>query len=134
MGGRLLAKFSGTCNPGGVEHLLGLGVPVDAPFVEGDGYFGIPKGSLAIHVAAWRGCSEVVKVLLAHGSPVDSRDANGRTPLALAVKACVDSYWTEMRTPESVRLLLEAGATTSEVQFPSGYGEVDDLLGEYRHR
>ena len=55
MGGELLAKFAGTDNPAGVRLLLDLGVDVAAPFAEGDGYFGEPKGSLAIHVAAWRG-------------------------------------------------------------------------------
>jgi hypothetical protein len=46
----------------------------------------------------------------------------------LAVRACVDSYWTERRTPEPVRLLLAAGATTDGVAFPSGYADVDALL------
>jgi hypothetical protein len=52
--------------------------------------------------------------------------------LALAVKACVDSYWTERRSPESVQALLEAGASTKSVAFPSGYAEVDALLREHR--
>ena len=30
---------------------------------------------------------------------LDVKDANGRTPLALAVRACVDSYWTGRRSP-----------------------------------
>ena len=37
-------------------------------------------------------------------------DGRGRTPLQLAVRGCVDSYWTEYRSPESVKALLEAGA------------------------
>ena len=128
MGGELLAKFAGTGNPAGVRQLLDLGVDVAAPFTEGDGYFGEPKGSLAIHVAAWRGQPEVVKLLLERGSPVDVPDANGRTPLALAVRACVDSYWTEMRTPESVAALLAAGASVGGGAYPCGYAEVDELL------
>jgi len=44
------------------------------------------------------------------------------------VKACVDSYWTQRRSPASVEALLGAGASTSGVLFPSGYPEVDDLL------
>ena len=128
MGGPLLARFVGNGNVQGVRHLLDLGVPIDAPFVEGDGYFGIPAGSLAIHVAAWRAQPEIVTLLLARGSPVDVADADGETPLALAVKACVDSYWMGRRSPDSVRALLEAGASVRGVAFPSGYGEVDDLL------
>lgn len=132
LGGALLAKFAGTGNPAGVGQLLDLGVPVDAPFVEGDGYWGIAPGSLAIHVAAWRGQSAVVRLLLERGSPVDIADASGRTPLALAVRACVDSYWTELRTPESVQALLAAGAAADRVPFPSGYAEVDELLRRHR--
>ena len=57
----------------------------------------------------------------------------GRTPLALAIKACVDLYWTYRRTPESVDALLRAGASIhgAGVRFPSGYAEVDDLLRRY---
>ena len=92
----------------------------------------MPKHSLAMHVAAWRGQPAVVKLLIARGSPLDLPDAKGRTPLALAVKACVDSYWTERRSPESVQALLEAGASTKGVDFPSGYAEVDELLRTHR--
>jgi hypothetical protein len=52
--------------------------------------------------------------------------------LALAVKACVDSYWTERRSPESAQALLEAGASVDGIAFPSGYDEVDALLRQYR--
>ena len=132
-GGKLLAEFSGVGNTGGVAHLLDLGVDVKALY-EGDGYFGIARNSTALHVAAWRANHSTVKVLIERRSPVDARDGHGRTPLALAVKACVDSYWTYRRSPESVEALLRAGASPSEVQFPSGYTEVDALLESYTKR
>jgi ankyrin repeat protein len=130
MGGDLLAKFAGNGHAAGVRQLLDLGVDVAAPFAEGDGYFDEPKGSLAIHVAAWRAQPGIVKLLLERGSPVDPPDPKGRTPLALAIKACVDSYWTYRRTPESVEALLRAGASVHGpgVRCPSGYAEIDDLL------
>lgn len=134
MGGELLAKFAGTGNLPGVRRLLDLGVDVTSPFTEGDGYFDIPANSLAIHVAAWRARPDVVKLLIERGSPVDLPDANGRTPLALAVRACVDSYWTEMRSPESVAALLTAGASVRGIPFPSGYAEVDELLRRHGAR
>ena len=71
-----------------------------------------------------------MKLLLERGALVDVKDANGRTPLMLAVEACVNSYWTAWRTPESVEALLRAGASISGVKFPSGYAEVDELLGK----
>ena len=128
MGGDLLARFAGTGNPPGVARLLDLGVDVATPFREGDGYFGEPPGSLAIHIAAWRACLGVLKLLIERGSPVDTPDPNGHTPLALAVKACVDSYWSELATPEAVRSLLEAGASVNGVPYPTGHAEIDALL------
>jgi len=129
-GGKLLAEFAGTWNTNGVRHLLDLGVPITALY-EGDGYFGIAKDSTALHVAAWKAHPPTVKLLIERGAPVDAKDGKGRTPLALAVKACVDSYWTERRSPESVEALLRAGASVSGVVFPSGYAEVDELLRQY---
>jgi ankyrin repeat protein len=128
LGGRLLARFAGTDNAAGVRHLLDLGVDVRAPFAEGDPYFGIPENSLALHVAAWMGRPAVVQLLIGRGSPVDLPDANGRTPLALAVRACVDSYWTERRTPGSIEALLRAGASPKGIAIPTGYPDADTLL------
>jgi ankyrin repeat protein len=126
-GGKLLAEFAGTRNTDGVGHLLDLGVPGTALY-EGDGYFDIAKDSTALHMAAWKLHTPTVKLLIARGAPVNALDGKGRTALALAVKACVDSYWTERRSPEPVRALLQAGASVSGVSFPSGYAEVDELL------
>ena len=130
-GGALLATFAGVGNTEGVRHLLDLGVPVDTPLVEGNGYWGLAKNSTALHVAAWRARHATVKRLIERGALVNARDADGRTPLALAVRACVDSYWSDRRSPESVEALLRAGALVSGVAYPSGYAEVDALLGSH---
>jgi ankyrin repeat protein len=92
--------------------------------------------STALHVAAWRARPEVVKELIIRGASVNAIDAQGRTALQLAVKACVDSYWTDRRSPDSVRVLLEAGASVEGIELPTGYDEVDVLLlhGSSRQR
>ncbi len=126
-GGRALAEFAGTGNTEGVRLLLDLGIGVTAPY-EGDPYFGIPRDSTALHVAAWKAWPGTVKLLIERGAPVNAVDGNGRTPLQLAVRACVDSYWMNRRTPESVEALLRAGASTAGVPIPCGYEEVDRLL------
>lgn len=127
-GGTLLAEFAGVGNLTGVRSLLDCGVGAAARYEEGDPYFDIARNSTALHVAAWRGRPAVVKELIARGTPVDAVDGNGRTALVLAVKACVDSYWTARRTSESVAALLAAGASPAGLAFPSGYDEVDQLL------
>ena len=114
--------------------LLDLGVPVNARFEKGDGYWGIAKDSTALHVASWRACHETAKLLIQRGANVNARDAKGNTPIMMAVKACVDSYWTERRSPETVVSLLAAGATTEGLPEKSGYDEVDLLIARARDR
>jgi ankyrin repeat protein len=133
-GGTLLAEFAGNNNVEGIRRLLECGIAAGAIFRHGDGYFGIAPISTALHVAAWRGWPEAVKELIARGTPVDATDGHGRTALQLAVKACVDSYWTARRSPDSVAALLDAGASIAGVKFPSGYDEVDELLRQHGAR
>lgn len=129
--GKLLAGFAGVGNTNGVRQLLDLGVNVDALFEEGDPYFDVAEGSTVLHVAAWRAWPATVKLLIDRGADVNAKDEKGRTALMLAVKACVDSYWMNRRTPESVEALLQAGAKTEGVEWPCGYAEVDELLREH---
>jgi ankyrin repeat protein len=130
-GGTLLAEFAGNNNAGGIRCLLDLGVSVSALYRDGDGYFDIAKDSTALHVAAWRAWPAAVKTLIELGAPVNALDGKGRTALALAVKACIDSYWKNRRSPESVDDLLRAGATIYSIEIPTGYAEVDELLRRY---
>jgi ankyrin repeat protein len=81
MGGDLLARFAGTGNLPGVAQLLDLGVDVAAPFTEGDGYHDEPKHSLAIHVAAWRAHTMVLR---STSPPEESAD---EVPHSLEVRA-----------------------------------------------
>lgn len=127
LAGYWLGWFCGTGNTEGVRNLLDLGVDVNA-FFHGDGYFEIPMGSLPIHIAAWRARHDIVKLLIDRGARIDTRDARQRTPLMLAVKACIDSYWMERRSPDSVKYLLDAGADKNNIPLPTGYKEIDILL------
>ena len=133
-GGQLLVEFAGVGNTAGLGQLLDLGVEVNAVTEDGDFYFDVAKNSTALHSAAWRAWSSTVKLLIARGASANVLDGKGRTALALAVRACVDSYWKGRRTPESVEALLKAGATVRGVAYPSGYAEVDELLRAYGAR
>jgi ankyrin repeat protein len=127
-GGTLLTEFAGNGNTEGVRRLLDLGVDPDAPHREGDGYWDLTKETTALHNAAWRGWPATVKLLIERGAPVNALDGKGRTALVLAVKACVDSYWKDRRTPESVDALLNAGSSLEGIEIPCGYADVDELL------
>ncbi len=129
-GGTLLTEFAGNGNTEGVRRLLDVGVDAGALFREGDGYWDLARESTALHSAAWRAWPETVKLLIERGTPVNARDGKGRTALALAVKACVDSYWKDRRTPESVEALLNTGATVEGIDIPCGYADVDELLSK----
>ncbi len=126
--GVLLSRFAGVNNLPGVRCLLDLGVPVDAVWQEGDPFFDEASNSTALHIAAWRAHHDVVRELISRGASVNVTDGRGRTPLQLAVKACIDSYWTARRQPASVAALLAAGADTAGIELPSGYDAVDALL------
>lgn len=130
VGGTLLAHFSGVSNDAGVRCLLALGVSSQALWPNGDGYWELAPGSTALHVAAWRANHEVVRTLIAAGAPVNAGDGRGRTPLQLAVRACIDSYWKYRRKPDSVAALLSAGASADGIDLPTGYSAIDELLVE----
>jgi ankyrin repeat protein len=131
-GGEALAEFAGNGNTQGVRNLLDLGVDIASHHRAGDPYYDVTPASTALHVAAWRARHDVVKLLIQRAAPLDLPDSQGRTALELAVKACVDSYWTGRRSPESVAALLDAGASVKGLAHPSGYFEVDSLIEKYR--
>jgi len=133
VGGTLLAEFAGNGNTAGAGCLLDLGVDVAELYQEGDPYFEIAKESTALHVAAWRARHGTVNFLIARGAPVNVTNARGRTPLDLAIRACVDSYWKRSRTTESIASLLRAGASTSGIELPTGYPEADELIRQRRN-
>jgi ankyrin repeat protein len=130
LGGTLLAQFAGNGNVDGMKRLMELGVKADALY-EGDLYFEVARDSTALHVAAWRGQPEAMKLLIERGTPVNARDGAGHTAMQLAVRACVHAYWKRRRTPEWVEPLLKAGASTEGIAIPCGYDEADALLKQY---
>ena len=102
-------------------------MPVDARY-HGDAYFGTPRESTALHVAAWHAWQSVVELLIARGADVNAKDGDGRTPLMLAVRACKQSYRTGRRTPNGVGALVAAGASKEGISVPTGYEAIDELL------
>jgi ankyrin repeat protein len=128
-GGKFLCRFTRSWNWDGVRRLLELGVPANSPFVEGDGYSGVPKNALPIHAASWHLLPKAMKALIEHGADVNAvGPEHGATPLMLFALGCTDSYWTEMRSLDGAKLLLDAGADPTKVKLPTGYDELDALI------
>ncbi|KAI4254000.1 MAG: hypothetical protein L6R42_007355 [Xanthoria sp. 1 TBL-2021] len=79
--------------PGDTLSML-LGLRADPNLVSND-------GNTALGLASSEGCIENIRLLLAKGSNIESRDHQGATPLLIAVDA---------NQPEAVQVLLDAGA------------------------
>ena len=128
-GGRFLAWFAGVGNTDGVRLLLDLGVADRRPVRRGRGLLRRrtqqPRDSRRRLAREPRDPAPAHRSRIAHRRP----DGKGRSPLMLAVRACVDSYWTRRRTPESVKALLDAGASITGVMLPSGYGRSTSCSG-----
>ncbi|XP_071583030.1 ankyrin repeat domain-containing protein 35 [Heliangelus exortis] len=63
-------------------------------------------GQSAFHLAAAKGLPECLRLLLAHGAPIDERNLEGSTALHLATIAC---------QPQCVKVLLQHGANEGHV-------------------
>ncbi len=115
---RLLTHLAESGNLAGVEALLKAGVPVDA---RGDG------GITALHYAAWRGNAALIRLLLAHGAPLDVADnMYNATPAGYLHHGATNCG--EGDYAESTRLMIDAGVR--EWDGPSGNPKMDAVLRE----
>jgi hypothetical protein len=91
-GGPLIAEFAGNGNRR-VRQLLDLGV--DQRQARGRGWL-LRREEQHRASSATGARHATVKLLIGNHLSI-RRCANGRTPLMLAVRACVDSYWADWR-------------------------------------
>jgi ankyrin repeat protein len=99
------------------EYLLEQGVDVSA---------GTRTGMSALHWAADRGQLDVVRLLLRHQAPLETRNMYGGTVLGGAVWSAVH----EPRPQHALILeeLLKAGADPKTVDLPTGDSRVDAIF------
>ncbi|HEX3425794.1 MAG TPA: ankyrin repeat domain-containing protein [Acidimicrobiales bacterium] len=112
-------------DPASVALMLDLGFPPDA---RND------IGETAIHTAAYEGRAETVRLLLARGADPEARDGRfDATPLAFATVGSGEHPNPDGEWPETVRFLIDAGASTRDVWVadkpPSA--EVAEVLRAY---
>jgi ankyrin repeat protein len=89
-----------------------------------------------LHWAAASGDINTVKALLRHGAPLEAKNVWGGTPLGSAIWAATESdpndpVWPKADWVPIVELLLEAGANTDAVEYPTGHSRIDAVL--HRH-
>jgi len=87
-------------------------------------------GTDALGWAANRGHLDVVRLLIARGAPLETRNAWNATPLGFTV-------WSAVREPQPAHAaiadaLLDAGARVTEARYPSGDAAMDAVLARYR--
>ncbi len=100
-----------------VEYLLVTGVNASG---------GAGTGLDALHWAANRGQLEVVRLLIRHKAPLERRSMYGGTVLSSAV-------WSAINEPKAdhlkiIEALINAGARSGEVSYPTGNKRVDEVL------
>ena len=105
------------------EYLLARGVLLSG---------GAGTGLNAFHWAANRGQLEIVKLLIRHHAPLESRNSHGGTVLGGTIWAAM--HETKATHPEIVEALLEAGAKVGEAEFPSGDSQIDAIFRRYGAR
>jgi ankyrin repeat protein len=92
-----------------VALMLDLGFPVDSR----------QDGETALHNAAYHGNAAAVRLLLEKGADVDARDGNfDGTPLGFATVGSGEQAGRDGDWIRTVRMLVEAGASTSGVWLP----------------
>lgn len=121
---RLLPDLVSSHRIEAVHRLLSVGMPLD-----GRGEL----GATALHWACWRGYSDLVELLLAHGAPLDVRDTqyDGDPPgwFTHGLGACEDRESGDYAGV--ARALLRAGATFPKEAVPTGVPAVDAVFREY---
>jgi ankyrin repeat protein len=111
----LLVDFAGSGNTAPVRLMLDLGFDIGSPRTSPPW----AQGETALHVAAWRGHLEMVKLLIERGAPLEAMHRSGATPLAAALKALVEqSEWTpNEKSIDIATALLNAGARIESVKL-----------------
>jgi Ankyrin repeats (3 copies) len=106
--------------PNVLEYLLNHGVSPEG---------GSNTGVNGFHWAANRGQLEVVRLLIDHGAPLESRNMYGGTVLGMTV-------WSALNEPKPnhvpiIEALIKAGANVDDVGYPSGKQAVDEVFRRF---
>jgi hypothetical protein len=90
---------------------------------------GMGTGMNAFHWAVNRGRLAVVRLLIRHGAPLETRNSYGGTMLGAGVWASL--HETKPDHPRIIDELLAAGADVREAGYPTGDPAIDSILRKY---
>jgi hypothetical protein len=90
---------------------------------------GMGTGMNAFHWAVNRGRLAVVRLLIRHGAPLETRNSYGGTMLGAAVWAAL--HETKPDHPLIIDELLAAGADVREAGYPTADPAIDSILRKY---
>lgn len=90
----------------------------------------VGTGTDALGWSANRGQLDIVRLLIARGAPLETRNAWGGTPLGFTI-------WSAIHEPQPTHAeiagaLLAAGARIEDGMYPSGDAAIDAVLERYR--
>ena len=96
---------------------------------------GIPEynhGYLPLHNAAWCGNSEVVRLLISHGHPIDELDPVHHASAAkwAIISATQARCYPDVNYGGVIKALMEAGMQDLTQLYPTGHPDIDVILEE----
>ncbi len=108
-------------NTEAVRIMLDLGFSVDTPEHN--------HGYSPLHNAAWDGNTELVRLLIEQGHPIELKDPSfNATPLGWCIHAATEARCGSNDYAGTVKCLLDAGAAFADDAFPTGHAAIDAVL------
>ena len=86
-------------------------------------------GYTPLHNAAWDGNTDLVKLLIERGHPVNVPDPNyDSTPFGFCVHAAVEARRASRDYAGVIDRLIQAGAEFDSGIFPTGHRAIDEVI------
>jgi ankyrin repeat protein len=116
---RLLVDAAEANHAAGIKFLLDIGF---------DPHVANHEDMTALHMAAFHGFADLVKLLLQYEPELERRNGYGGTALSTAVYGATHSWRHDGDFPATIEALIEAGSIINPDWLPTGSAEIDAIL------